>query len=115
MAAMTPENALKDFLDDNNLRVVAQPIIETLKHSSANIDQLASIIDSLTQNKDDYHNFYLAYFQAVRYTGSEVPNATLLVNLLNALSKNGSPPLIGMYIEEYGLGTLTRSLLHFCL
>lgn len=108
MTAMTPEQALEEFLDDGNLRAVAQPIAEALKHPTANIDQLASTID-----RNDYHDFYQAYFQAVRYTGSSIPNATRLVELLNALSKNGSLPQTGMYIEEYGLGMLAPSPLQF--
>lgn len=108
MAAMTPEQALEEFLDDDNLRAVAQPIAEALEHPTANINQLASRID-----KDDYHNFYQVYFQAVRYAGSSIPNATRLVELLNALSENGSLPQTAMYIEEYGLGMLAPSSLHF--
>jgi hypothetical protein len=60
MAAMTPKQALEEFLDDDNLRAVAQPITEALEHPTANIDQFASSID-----KSDYHNFYRAYFQAL--------------------------------------------------
>lgn len=54
---MTPKQALEEFLDDDNLRAVAQPITEALEHPTANIDQFASSID-----KSDYHNFYRAYF-----------------------------------------------------
>lgn len=97
---MTPQEALKEFLEDDEFRAVAQPIAEALEHPTADIDHLASRVDLAT----DYHKFYQAYFQAVRYTGSSIPHATRLVELLNALCRKGDLPLIGMYIEEYGLG-----------
>lgn len=98
---MTPQEVLKEFLEDEQLRTVAQPIAEALDNSAADIDELASRVDLA-----DYHNFYQAYFQAVRYIDSSIPHATRLVELLNALSKRGDLPKIGMYIEEYGLGML---------
>lgn len=101
---MTPQEALQEFLEVDHLRSVAHPIAEALEHPTANIDQLAGRTDV-----DDYHNFYQAYFQAVRYTGSSIPHATRLVEFLNALSKKGRLPLIGMYIEECGLGMLAPS------
>lgn len=94
---MTPQEAFQEFLEDDHLRPVAQPIAEALDHPTVNIDQLAGHVDM-----DGYHNFYQAYFKAVRYTGSSIPHATRLVEFLNALSKKGRLPLIGMYIEEYG-------------
>lgn len=106
MATMTPQEALKEFLEDDQLRPVAQPIAEALENPTADIDQLASRVDI----EKNYHDFYQAYFQAVRYTGSSVPHASRLVELLNALSKKGDLPQLGMHIEEYGLGTLFTTI-----